>query len=194
MAVGTASSQPQLVQYGLALDKDMTYKLTFKARAASARKIEASFQQSVNPWAKYASKEFDLTTSEQEYEFVFTMSSATDKTSQFAFNLGQATGNVYISDVKLVHTTASSISMPRSHSIITARGTPLISVKGRTLNISPVDGSKMQVRVVDVKGKVRASFKTTDAAAFSLSDIPAGQYFVYVTGAGVKQTMPIVLK
>ena len=192
--IGTESYQPQLVQYGLALDEDVMYKLTFKARAASARKIEVSFQQAVEPWAGYASKEFDLTTSEQDYEFVFTMTSATDQASQFAFNLGQVTGNVYISDVKLVHTTAST-SISRGHRVIANRGsTPLVSVKGRTLNVSPVDGFKLQVRVVDVKGQVRANFNAADEAAFSLSNIPAGRYFVYVTGTGVKQFTPIVLK
>ncbi len=193
--IGTQPYQPQLVQYGLALDKDMTYKLTFKARAASARKIEVSFQQAVDPWAGYASREFDLTTSEQDYEFVFTMTSATDLASQFAFNLGQATGNVYISDVKLVHTTASSTSIFRRHSVIATRGsTPLVSLEGRTLNILSADGSKLQVRVVDVKGKVIASFNAADVTAFSLSHIPAGRYFVYVSGTGVKQFTPIVLK
>ena len=48
--IGTESYQPQLVQYNLALDKDMTYKLTFKASADVDRKIEVNFQQSVDPW------------------------------------------------------------------------------------------------------------------------------------------------
>ncbi|MFP4163893.1 MAG: glycoside hydrolase family 11 protein [Chitinispirillaceae bacterium] len=191
---GTESYQPQLVQYGLALDQDVTYKLTFRASAESARKIEVSFQQSVDPWAGYASEEFDLTTSEQEYEFVFTMDSATDPASQFAFNLGQATGSVSISDVKLVHTTGST-SIFRGQGLTATRGsTPLVSVKGRTLNVSPAGGSKLQIRVIDVKGKVIASFNAAGAAAFSLSDVPAGRYFVDVAGTGVKQYVPIVLK
>lgn len=192
--IGTESYQPQLVQYGLALDQDVTYKLTFKASAAAARKIEVSFQQSVDPYATYASQEFDLTTSEQDYEFVFTMDNATDQASQFAFNLGQATGEVSISDVKLVHTTAST-SISRGRSVVATRGsTPLVSVKGRTLNVSPADGSKLQVRVIDAQGKVRANFNAAGAAAFSLSDIPAGMYMVNVTGSGVKQVTSIVLK
>ncbi|MCD1653740.1 glycoside hydrolase family 11 protein [Treponema zuelzerae] len=104
--IGAESYQPQLVQYGLGLDQGMMYKLTFKAKAESERRIEVSFQQSANPWASYASQEFDLTSSEQDYEFVFTMTNESDPASQFAFNLGQATGVVSISQVKLVHTTA----------------------------------------------------------------------------------------
>lgn len=187
--IGTKSYQPQLVQYGLALEKDMSYKLTFKAKAAAARKIEASFQQSVDPWGDYASKEFDLTTTEQDYEFVFTMTSASDPESQFAFNLGQATGAVSISDVKLVHTTIGS-----TRAIATRVSSLLVSVKDRTLNVSPVAGSRLLVRVVDLKGKVIAHFHATDAATFSLSKIPVGLYFLDVTGIGVKQSTPIVLK
>ena len=104
--IGAETYQPQLVQYNLALDKGMKYKLSFKASADVDRKIEVSFQQSVDPWGAYATKEFDITTTEKEYSFIFTMEEASDDAAQFAFNLGQATGSVKFSDVKLVFTTA----------------------------------------------------------------------------------------
>ncbi|MDG5816733.1 glycoside hydrolase family 11 protein [Chitinispirillales bacterium ANBcel5] len=193
--IGEESYQPQLVQYGLALDEDVMYKLTFTASAESERTIEVSFQQSVDPWAGYASEEFDLTTSEEEYEFVFTMNDPTDLASQFAFNLGQETGIVHISDIKLVHTTDGSTSLSRGNSVRTTRGsTPLVSITGRTLNVSPVDGSNLQVRVVDVKGQIRANFNAAGAETFSLTNIPAGMYFVDVKGTDVKQLTPIVLR
>lgn len=104
--IGAENYQPQLVQYNVALDKGMKYKLSFKASADVARKIEVSFQQSVDPWGAYATKEFDITTTETEYTFIFTMEEDSDAAAQFAFNLGQTTGAVKISDVKLVFTTA----------------------------------------------------------------------------------------
>ena len=104
--IGAETYQPQLVQYNLALDKGMKYKLSFKASADVDRKIEVNFQQSVDPWGAYATKEFDITTTEKEYSFIFTMEEASDDAAQFAFNLGQATGSVKFSDVKLVFTTA----------------------------------------------------------------------------------------
>ncbi len=183
--IGTEAYQPQLVQYGLALDKGMKYKLTFKAKADVARKIEASFQQSVDPWGGYASKEFDLTTTEQTYEYVFEMTNDSDPESQFAFNLGQATGNVSISDVKLVHTTTSSISASRG-----VRA-PLITVVGGTLNLSSINGSKLQVTVVDVNGQIKADFNTAGTAvnakngqySIPLPKVKAGIYFVKVQAA-----------
>lgn len=188
-AIGTEAYQPQLVQYDLGLDKGLNYKLTFKAKAAAARKIAVAFQQSVDPWADYATKEFDLTTTEQSYEFVFTMTSDSDPASQFAFNLGQVTGAVSISDVKLVLTSSGPTSV-----IATRGGAPLFSVKGRTLNVLPVDGSNLQVRVVDIKGKVVANFNAANAATFSLENMPAGLYILDVTGTSVKQSTPFVLK
>lgn len=104
--IGKETYQPQLVQYGVALDKGMKYKLSFKASADVAREIEVSFQQSVDPWGAYATKVFDITTTEKEYAFIFAMEEDSDDAAQFAFNLGQATGAVKISDVKLVFTTA----------------------------------------------------------------------------------------
>jgi uncharacterized repeat protein (TIGR02543 family) len=106
--IGKENYQPQLVQYNLALDKGMKYKLTFKASADVDRKIEVNFQQSVDPWGAYATKEFDITTTEQEYTFIFDMEEDSDDAAQFAFNLGQTTGAVKISDVKLVFTTGES--------------------------------------------------------------------------------------
>jgi hypothetical protein len=91
--------------------------------------------------------------------------------------------------------TYGSSSVSHGQSAIEAHcSMQLVAVKGRTLNVSPSDGSKLQVRVVDARGQVRANFNTAEEAAFSLSNIPAGWYFVDVAGAGVQQVTPIVLK
>lgn len=187
--IGTEPYQPQLVQYNLALDKGMKYKLTFKASADVARKIAVSFQQSVDPWGDYATNEFDITTTEQEYTFIFTMEEDSDPTSQFAFNLGQATGTVKISDVKLVYTNLDPQYISRQ--MVTVNH--LFSVNGRNLNVSPVNGN-VQVKIVDIHGKVKASFNTASAATFSLANIPAGVYYVNAKGAGVNQLKSIVLR
>lgn len=187
--IGAEPYQPQLVQYNVALDKGMKYKLTFKASADVARKIAIAFQQSVDPWGDYATKEFDITTTEQEYSFIFTMEEDSDPTSQFAFNLGQATGTVKISDVKLVYTNLESQYITRPMVSVNH----LFSVNGRNLNVSPVNGN-VQVKIVDVHGKVKASFNTASAATFSLANIPAGVYYVNAKGAGVNQLKSIVLR
>lgn len=128
--IGTEAYQPQLVQYNVALDKGMKYKLSFKASADVARKIEVTFQQSVDPWGAYATKEFDITTTEQEYTFIFAMEEDSDDAAQFAFNLGQATGAVKISDVKLVFTNAEPGSEGGEGPTVIARPVSLNNIAG----------------------------------------------------------------
>lgn len=132
--IGAETYQPQLVQYNLALDKGMKYKLSFKASADVDRKIEVNFQQSVDPWGSYATKEFDITTTEQEYTFVFDMEEDSDDAAQFAFNLGQTTGAVKISDVKLVFTTGETQAIASTLRLNAAGKTlQVFDMQGRTL-------------------------------------------------------------
>ena len=136
--IGTENYQPQLVQYNLALDKGMKYKLSFKASADVARKIEVSFQQSVDPWGAYATKEFDITTTEQEYTFIFAMEEDSDDAAQFAINLGQATGTVKISDVKLVYTTGSEGGEPQA-----IASTLRLSATGKDMQVFDMQGRNL---------------------------------------------------
>lgn len=148
--IGTENYQPQLVQYNLALDKGMKYKLSFKASADIARKIEVTFQQSVDPWGAYATKEFDITTTEQEYTFIFDMEENSDDAAQFAFNLGQTTGVVKISDVKLVYTTGSEGGEPQAiastlHLNAAGKNLQVFDMQGRNLGrLSVAAGASLQ--------------------------------------------------
>ena len=159
--IGKENYQPQLVQYNLALDKGMTYKLTFKASADVDRKIEVNFQQSVDPWGAYATKEFDITTTEKEYSFIFTMEEASDDAAQFAFNLGQATGSVKISDVKLVFTTAKPGSEIGEGPTVIAQPVSLNMITGT-------------VQVFDMQGKFMG--KVELSAGTSLNDAIAAKF------------------
>ena len=163
--IGSEPYQPQLVQYNLALDKDMTYKLSFKASADVDRKIEATFQQSVDPWGAYATKEFDITTTEQEYTFIFDMEEDSDDAAQFAFNLGQATGAVKISDVKLVFTTGSEGGNPQA-----IASTLRLNAAGKTLQVFDMQGRNL--------GKVDVANGASVAAALLAKFQKAGVYMV----------------
>ena len=159
--IGAETYQPQLVQYNLALDKGMKYKLSFKASADVDRKIEVNFQQSVDPWGAYATKEFDITTTEQEYTYIFTMEEASDDAAQFAINLGQATGTVKISDVKLVFTTAE----PGSE---IGEGPTVIA---QPVSLNKITGS---VQVFDINGKFMG--KVEMLPGVSLSEAVASKF------------------
>ena len=163
--IGAETYQPQLVQYNLALDKGMKYKLSFKASADVDRKIEVNFQQSVDPWGSYATKEFDISTTEKEYTFIFTMEEDTDEAAQFAFNLGQATGAVKISDVKLVFTTGSEGGNPQA-----IASTLRLNAAGKTLQVFDMQGRNL--------GKVDVANGASVAAALLAKFQKAGVYMV----------------
>lgn len=160
--IGAETYQPQLVQYNLALDKGMKYKLSFKASADVDRKIEVNFQQSVDPWGAYATKEFDITTTEKEYTFIFAMEEDTDEAAQFAFNLGQTTGTVKISDVKLVFTNAE----PGSEG-----GDPGTTAIAQTVRMNDVART---VQVFDMQGKSLG--KVEIAAGTSVNEAIAAKF------------------
>src|SRR5690606_27486030 len=77
---------------------------------------------------------------------------------------------------------------------MSAGGVPRVSVQGRTLNVTPVDGSDVRIQIRDVNGKNRGRFNSASPATSSLSHIPAGRYFVDVTGAAGRHVTPIVLR
>ena len=167
--IGTESYQPQLVQYNLALDKGMKYKLSFKASADVDRKIEVNFQQSVDPWGAYATKEFDITTTEQEYTFIFAMEEDSDDAAQFAINLGQATGTVKISDVKLVFTTAEPGSEGGEGTTVIARPVSMNNI-ARTVQVFDMQGKSL--------GKVEISAGTSVNEAIAAKFQKSGIYLV----------------
>ena len=166
--IGAESYQPQLVQYNLALDKGMKYKLSFKASADVARKIEVSFQQSVDPWGAYATKEFDITTTAKEYTFIFAMEEDSDDAAQFAFNLGQVTGAVKISDVKLVFTTAEPGSEGGDPQAIVAD--LRLNASGKTYQVFDMQGRTL--------GRVDVANGATVADALFAKFQKAGVYMV----------------
>lgn len=168
--IGTESYQPQLVQYNLALDKGMKYKLSFKASADVDRKIEVNFQQSVDPWGAYATKEFDITTTEQEYTFIFAMEEDSDDAAQFAINLGQATGTVKISDVKLVFTTAEPGSEGGDPGTTAIAQTVRMNDVARTVQVFDMQGKSL--------GKVEISAGTSVNEAIAAKFQKSGIYLV----------------
>jgi endoglucanase len=81
--------------------------------------------------------------------------------------------------------TGSTVSIRTATAAKHAAARPNVAVRGKTLNISSTTDSDFQVRMFDVRGKVRANFKVSGGTgSYSLSGMPAGRYFVEVSGAG----------
>jgi Carbohydrate binding domain len=74
--------------------------LMFSARATGNRTIRVAFQRNSAPYPVYIEKTFSVTTAWQTYTLTFTPTT-TDAKTLFNFNLGIATGSVWIDDVTL---------------------------------------------------------------------------------------------
>jgi hypothetical protein len=85
------------------LTKGKTYKLTFSAKADTARDINVKLLHPTT-YALYANQSCNLTTDWQTFELQFTFN-ADYPVANLSFELGKtqnpATGNVYFKDVKL---------------------------------------------------------------------------------------------
>ncbi len=101
---GEENYQPQLIQKSIALDEGIKYRLTFDASAAAARSMNVMLQESSGSYTMYASKDFNLTTTQQTFMLEFEMKNPSDLATQLSFNVGGtgATQSVTISNVKLI--------------------------------------------------------------------------------------------
>jgi len=200
--VGTETYEPQLVQYNIPLDKGQNYKLTFTAKADAARKIEASFQQAVDPWGGYASKTFDLTTSNKEYEMVFKMDSTSDPAAQFAFNMGQSTDNVTISNVKLVYTSSTTGVSHRSLSPAAGKNSSLrATARSASVNVNfrASSSGEAALKLYSLKGDVISTARMQTVSGrnyshtFNPGKLPNGFYVVGLQNGGAAEQTRVVI-
>lgn len=106
---GAESWAEQLIQAPITLEHNSIYKVSFEARASFPRNIEVKLGGTADVgWVAYdpgtgdaGGKVFGLTTEMKEYEFTFTMMHPTDNKARFEFELGLATGTVWIKNVNL---------------------------------------------------------------------------------------------
>jgi len=68
----------------------------------------------------------------------------------------------------------------------TAARALLATVNGKTLKIIGIDNAETSVKLVNLKGKTVANFRSVGNASFGLNDIPAGNYLVELTANGKK--------
>jgi hypothetical protein len=63
---------------------------------------------------------------------------------------------------------------------------PSVVVNGKILNVTGADNADMRIKMVDMRGKTVANFKSSGSGQFSLTNIPAGRYLVETRIAGKK--------
>jgi hypothetical protein len=101
----------QLRQSGLVLHAGATVTVSFKARARANRTIEAGVQGLSSPWPWYTVRQFSLPGDGAWHPYTWSYTqSASDGDAAFHYDVGQATGDVWIDDV--VTTTSGSACTP----------------------------------------------------------------------------------
>lgn len=92
--------QIQFKHVGFNLQKDTTYKITFWARAKTARPVELALTLDGAPYTWYGGRVFNLTTGWQQYAYSITpFENVTN--GRLTFNLGATADSVWIDDVSL---------------------------------------------------------------------------------------------
>jgi hypothetical protein len=123
------------------------------------------------------------------------MTGETTINAQLAFNVGQSTGSVTISNVKLVKidglTNISQRNMAASRV-----GPQFVTVSARTLKVNAPADSKMRINIFDMRGKTVARFNAQGGSSISLKKIPVGSYVIEAKRVtdGVSMTSTVVLR
>ncbi len=101
--VTTSSSQiwhAQIGQSGKTIESGKTYRITFKAKASTARSINSLIQLGATPWTEYASSNHAVTTSAQTFTYTFVASATINNNILFSINVGTVIGTIWIDDVR----------------------------------------------------------------------------------------------
>jgi len=195
--IGSNPWEPQLVQNGITLVEGMKYRLTFDASADKTRKIVVMIQMASSPWTTYFEKEVDLTATSKTFTYDFTMEAASDENGRFGFNLGQSTGTVTISNVKLNYvaeeTTSSSSGTEDPSSSSSGEDTEPV-LKNRVpityFSIQPQSNKSLRieisspsvVEIFDLKGNKVKKFNVSSTQQTVKLSLPNGVYFAKVPG------------
>lgn len=108
--VGGAAYSPQVFQENITLENGKTYMVSFKAKAGVARKMNVNIGKplTVAPYfTNYAAtKMIDLTTTEQQYTYIFTVTEATESAIKLVFEVGNiadggAVTDIYLDDISI---------------------------------------------------------------------------------------------
>ena len=99
---GTYATDIQLEQTGFRMIQGFQYVLSFDAWATRPRYIQAEIGQAAAPYLNYSSLAATaLTPVRAHYQYVFTMTQASDFNANLMFNLGTSTAGVMLSNVSL---------------------------------------------------------------------------------------------
>lgn len=150
---GTQAWHVQFTQGNVKLEQGKTYTLSFKARAAANRTVEANLGMSASPYSSYMGAfNVALTTTMQTFTKTFTMTQPTTSSARVEFNSGLSNVKWVLDDVKLLDAAGGTFA-PRSMDpvgprVIVSNGEIVFDATGfgeSVLELRSIDGSKNMV-------------------------------------------------
>ncbi len=200
---GTLDYNIQLIQSGILLEQEKTYRVTFDAYASIQRPMRVNVALPVDPWTSFLSDVegetgVTLTTERQTFSFEFTMNNPANIDSRIEFNVGANQGDVTVTNVSLTEVPDLPIRTPsrplrESDFKIGTVGSG-ISVSFKSLHLTePV------IKIYNLKGDVVIEMVKKNSCkgnvfTLDVADISNGYYVVRLyEGRGVAGQSKVVL-
>ncbi|WP_346854122.1 cellulase family glycosylhydrolase [uncultured Draconibacterium sp.] len=182
VAITTKGSQGwhiQLTKTNIALEAGKKYRLSFKAKAETARNMVAYVGKNSDPWSAYSSYEnASLADTFAVYTYVFDMKS-TDYNSRIVFDLGTS-----LDDVTFEYITLESVVLEQPSSAIEINNVKSKIYPNPVKNSLTVNNQDdfQELTITNTQGiVVKKQQLTSQLNATNLSDLPSGIYFVLLS-------------
>ncbi len=174
VTITTEGTNVQIYQYGIMLQPNTSYQLSFDAYSSSGHDVEFSLQQHGSPYTNYglASRRFDLGTNWQSFSVVFTTSGFTNAVSDARLMAWLAPYDVagdrfYVDNVQLAKTsdlvpTPPVITVQPVTQTVTAGQTAAFSITAS--GTAPL-AYQWQKNSADIAGATNSSYTTPATAS-----------------------------
>jgi len=204
---GSKVWEPQFVQNGITLVEGMKYRLAFDAYASANRKIGVTIQMAGGDYTTYfEDTAATLTTTSKTFTYEFEMKAPSDENGRIGFNLGQATGTVTLSNVKLNYVSgtsgiAGSFRPTQASAKPTLRAVP--SASGVKVSFKASESGAATLRLYSLKGDVLSTVNLQTVSGKSYTSalnpaggkLPGGFYMVGLQrGGGAVERMAVLVR
>jgi hypothetical protein len=179
----------QFLQNNLTIENNVTYFLSFDAKAAANRPITVNVetthgeQQFLKDLDGKDSK-INLTTSMQTFAFTFKMTAPTNNALRLNFNVGETLDTVYLDNILLIDKSKMTAVRPQSD-IRAESGNSRISADSRGLSFSVSDPAHFGYQIYSAAGRLVADYA-------SLNQRSAAQYRINYQSLGITPGMYVV--
>jgi aryl-phospho-beta-D-glucosidase BglC (GH1 family) len=190
---GSESWHVQLIKRNIPLEKDRTYRISFKAIASESRSASFYAGKDSDPWNAYSGYNgISIPTNETAYSFTFTMANPTDMNARLVFDFGKDTTGVSVTEIKvdeliLMTTSLDDVEVESQVNIYPNPFETLLYCE----DLDKFD----YMEVYDLQGRLwRRSFIETHDRVINLDNIPKGMYLLRLEGKGKQASIKIVKK